>query len=177
MYSLHFKSVIEIYNGNPYILVSTERAAGLKKGWRKPMPVYTRINGQPETPWSINMMPIGDGSFYLYLHGDVRKSSHTAVGDEVEVEIQFDNEYKSGPTHPMPSYLREALDNNLKANQHWEKLILKNGITFFLPTYSKKTDYDYICTTQEKIKSTDEIQKNTPEIKWRSLNGRQTIRY
>ena len=45
------------------------------------------------------------------------------MGDEVEVEIQFDNEYKSGPTHPMPSYLREALDNNLKANQHWEKLI------------------------------------------------------
>jgi hypothetical protein len=24
------------------------------------------------------MMPVGDGSFYLYLHGDIRKASGTA---------------------------------------------------------------------------------------------------
>ena len=46
-------------------------------------------------------MPIGDGSFYLYLHGDVRKSSKTKVGDIVKVRVQFDHEYTNGPMHPM----------------------------------------------------------------------------
>ncbi|MET0356096.1 MAG: YdeI/OmpD-associated family protein [Cellvibrio sp.] len=123
MSGLHFTSVIKIYNGNPYILVTAEQATTLKKDWRKPMPVCIRINGQPKSPWHINMMPIGDGSFYLYLHGDVRKASKTAVDDEVEVEIKFDSKYKNGPMHPMPDYLREALDKNPSANEGWEKLI------------------------------------------------------
>ncbi len=45
------------------------------------------------------MMPIGDGSFYLYLHGSVRKASNTKVGDKVSVEIEFDSEYQNGPMH------------------------------------------------------------------------------
>jgi len=77
MLALHFKSEIKIYLGNPYILVSAARAKALKEGWKKPLPVLVRINGQPEKAWRINMMPIGNGSFYLYLHGDVRKASKT----------------------------------------------------------------------------------------------------
>ena len=68
MSGLRFKAVIEINNINPYVLVNAEQASHLKQGWRKPMPVCVRINGEPKTPWRINMMPIGDGSFYLYLH-------------------------------------------------------------------------------------------------------------
>jgi hypothetical protein len=43
----------------------------------------------------INMMPVGDGRFYLYPHGDVRKASGTAVGDRVRVEIAFDASYRN----------------------------------------------------------------------------------
>lgn len=43
------------------------------------------------------------GSFYLYLHGDVRKASTTKVGDRVHVEVSFDAEYRNGPMHPMPA--------------------------------------------------------------------------
>ena len=90
MPTLRFKSEIKIQNGNPYLLVSAARAALIKKGWRKPMPVLVRINGKPKAAWRINMMPIGDGRFYLYLHGDVRKASGTTVGDRVSAEVRFD---------------------------------------------------------------------------------------
>ena len=79
-----FTSVIKIRDGNPYILVGTVRAQAIKPGWRKPLPVLVRLNGKPAEPWRINMMPVGDGSFYLYLHGDVRKASSTKVNDQVE---------------------------------------------------------------------------------------------
>jgi len=87
---LRFRSTIEINGINPYVRVSPRHAAKLQTGWRKPLPVHIRINAQPKTPWPINLMPVGDGSFYLYLHGDVRKASGTKVGDMVTVEVEFD---------------------------------------------------------------------------------------
>lgn len=120
---MRFKATMQIYNGNPYMLVSAARAKALQEGWRKPMPVLVQINGKPDKPWRINMMPIGNGSFYLYLHGDVRKASKTKVGDHVTVDISFDEEYHSGPIHPMPSWFSEALNKNPKAKEAWGKLI------------------------------------------------------
>jgi hypothetical protein len=58
-----------IRNANPYILVSAVRANTIKSGWRKPIPVMVRVNGKPDRQWRINMMPVGNGDFYLYLHG------------------------------------------------------------------------------------------------------------
>lgn len=123
MNRMRFRSLIEINNINPYVLVSAGCAARIRKGWRKPLPVRVRVNGKPEKPWRINMMPIGDGSFYLYLHGDVRKASKTKVGDSVTVELEFDDEYKSGPAHPMPRSFSVALNRNRKARQTWNELI------------------------------------------------------
>ena len=81
-----FIAVIEIRGVNPFILVSAPRANDIKPGWRKPLPVLVRINGKPAKAWRINMMPVGNGSFYLYLHGDIRKASRNEVGDRVSVE-------------------------------------------------------------------------------------------
>ena len=120
---LRFTSLIKLREGNPYILVSLNRAKAIKPGWRKPLPVLVRINGKPAQPWRINMMPVGDGSFYLYLHGDVRKASGTKVGDRVAVELRFDAIYRNGPLHPMPSWFRQALRKNRKATKNWEALI------------------------------------------------------
>ena len=121
MTPLRFTSVIKIHDGNPFIQVSKARAAVLKSGWRKPLPVVVRINGAPKTAWRINMMPMGDGNFYLYLHGDVRKASGTKVGDRVEVG--FDSEYRGGPMHPMPTWFGSALSKNAKAQNAWDALI------------------------------------------------------
>ena len=123
MTSLRFRSRIEINNINPYVLVSAEDAARLKQDWRKPMPVRIRVNGKPQAPWRINMMPVGDGSFYLYLHAEVRKASVSKVGDVVELELEFDNDYRSGPAHPMPPAFSAALEKNPVAQQAWDALI------------------------------------------------------
>jgi hypothetical protein len=121
--SLRFRALIEIANINPYVLISARRAARLRKGWRKPLPVLVRVNGKPEKPWRINLMPVGDGSFYLYLHGQVRKASGTKVGDTVTVALGFDDKYRSGPAHPMPSWFSDALDRNETARRAWTELI------------------------------------------------------
>jgi Domain of unknown function (DUF1905)/Bacteriocin-protection, YdeI or OmpD-Associated len=123
MSSLRFRSRIEINNINPYVLIDAGRAARLKKGWRKPLPVRVRLNGKPEAPWRVNLMPVGDGSFYLYLHGAVRKASGTAVGDVVGIEVRFDDEYRSGPVHPMPPWFQDALASNEPAKHGWDALI------------------------------------------------------
>ncbi|HEX4646966.1 MAG TPA: DUF1905 domain-containing protein [Verrucomicrobiae bacterium] len=115
--------MIELNNINPYVLVGARRAARIRKDWRKPLPVRVRVNGKPERPWRINLMPVGDGSFYLYLHGDVRKVSSTKVGDTVTVELEFDDEYRSGPAHPMPLWFSDALNRNRNARQAWGKLV------------------------------------------------------
>src|SRR5712671_7241047 len=123
MAALRLKSIIKVRAPNPYILVTPAQAKAIKPGWRKPLPVLVRINGKPAEPWRINMMPVGDGAFYLYLHGNVRKASGTKVGDAVTVELEFDDEYKSGPAHPMPRWFAEALRTHPAAMQNWQALI------------------------------------------------------
>jgi|SRR5579859_4601896 len=120
---LRFTAVIRIRGINPYILVSALRANSIKPGWRKPLPVLVRINGKPEHAWRINMMPAGNGNFYLYLHGDVRKTSGTTVGNRVRVEVDFDASYRNGPQHPMPRWFKQALAGNPQAMQNWMALI------------------------------------------------------
>lgn len=123
MATLRFTGTIEILGINPYVLVSAARAATLKPGWRKPMPVLVRINGEPQQPWPINMMPVGNGSFYLYLHGDVRKASHTKVGDRVSAEVRFNPQYRNGPLHPLPRWFSSALRSEPTARAAWTALI------------------------------------------------------
>jgi len=118
-----FSAAIKIRGVNPFILVSASRANAIKPGWRKPLPVLVRINGKPTKAWRINMMPVGNGSFYLYLHGGIRKVSGTGVGDRVRVEIEFDASYKNGPQHPMPRWFKQALAENPQAMKNWIALI------------------------------------------------------
>src|SRR4029450_11575853 len=106
---LQFKATIEILGVNPYVLVNNERAIELKPGWRKPMPVLVKINDTPDNGHRINMVPKGDGSFYLYLNEIIRKASKTKVGDLVSVQVCFDEAYRSGPADPKPDWVPGAL--------------------------------------------------------------------
>lgn len=121
---LSFSAIMRIVNGNPYVYVSATRAKAIRPNWRRPLPVLIRINGEPkQRPWRINMMPVGKGDFYLYLHGDVRKASQTKVGARVRVEIEFDSAYRNGPMHPMPAWFRIPLSRDAKAKEAWDALI------------------------------------------------------
>ena len=68
------------------------------------------------------MVPKGNGDFYLYLHGSVRTASNTKVGDEVEVEILLDEDYRGGPQHEMPTQLRTFLNTHKQARSNWDDL-------------------------------------------------------
>jgi hypothetical protein len=114
-----FAAVIRTRGINPYVLVGAARATTIKSGWRKPMPVLVRVNGRPDHPWRTNMMPVGRGAFYLYLHGDIRRVSQTSVGDRVRIEIKFDASYRNGPQHSMPIWFRRGLMTNARAKENW----------------------------------------------------------
>jgi hypothetical protein len=120
---LRFSQGMKIRGVNPYLRVSAARAEALKPGWRKPLPVLVRINGKPADPWRINMMPAGDGSFYLYLHGEVRAASDCRVGDHVHAEVWFDEKYRNGPLHRMPAWFGKALRAQSRAAAGWQALI------------------------------------------------------
>ena len=119
---LAFRAQIRITGVNPYVLVSAARAARLKLGWRRPLPVLLKVNGGPRIPWRINLMPRGDGSFYLYLHGGVRVASKTKVGDTVSVEISFNAKYRGGPEQRIPEWFRKPLAAASKATAAWKAL-------------------------------------------------------
>lgn len=122
MKPLKFQAMMRIRGINPYVLVSRARATALRPGWRKPLPVLVRINGRPRVAWKINLMPAGDGSFYLYLHAEVRKASGTRVGDRVRVEVAFDPTYRGGPRRPMPTWFRTPLQRVAGALAAWRAL-------------------------------------------------------
>ena len=103
--------------------MNARQAKVLKPGWKRPLPVLAQINGKPDKPWRINLMPAGDGSFYLYLHGNVRKASQTKVGDRVKVALTFNAEYRNGPMDKMPAWFSSALKKNPTARKNWELLI------------------------------------------------------
>jgi hypothetical protein len=117
-----FKATIRIRGANPYILVSASHASAIRKGWRKALPVLLRINGRPEDLWRNNMMPVGDGGFYLYLHCNVRKASGPAVGDRVSAEVSFDIKYKGGPPRATPAWFRRALAGEPNSTENWKAL-------------------------------------------------------
>lgn len=121
-FTLEFSAAIEIVGVNPYVLVDDERARTLRPGWRRPMPVLVRINGRPDSPWRTNMMPVGNGEFYLYLHGGMRKSADVKVNDVVAISLSFDDSYRNGPLHETPDWFESALSSDATVLAHWEGL-------------------------------------------------------
>jgi Domain of unknown function (DUF1905)/Bacteriocin-protection, YdeI or OmpD-Associated len=119
---LRFRAAIEINGINPYVPVRSDQAKRLKNAWRRPMPVRVQINSKPDTPWRINLMPMGNGDFFLYLHEQVRKASNTRVGDVVTVTLEFDHDYRGGPAHPMPPWFGDELKRNPNAQKGWDNL-------------------------------------------------------
>ena len=122
MGSLRFKARMLLRGVNPYVEVSAARAERLQPGWRKPMPVEVRVDGEPKAWWRINLMPTGDGDFFLYLAGDVRQASQTQVGDQVQIELRFDPSYRNGPQHPILEGLRSGLARSPAARRHFDAL-------------------------------------------------------
>lgn len=119
---LRFRARIEIRGINPYVPVNAKQAARLRGNWRRPMPVRLQVNGKPDGFCRTNLMPVGDGSFFLYLNGPVRAESGSDVGDVVNIVVEFDDEYKGGPADPMPIWFGDELARNQRARKSWNEL-------------------------------------------------------
>lgn len=119
---MKFTARIELRGINPYVMVSEAQAQQIRPDWKRPIPVTVQVNGRPEPPARVNMMPAGDGSFLLYLDGAIRKASATAAGDTVEVSLAFDDSYRGGPAHAMPAEFAARLDANPVARARWDQL-------------------------------------------------------
>ena len=119
---MKFTARIELRGINPYVMVSEARAQQIRPDWKRPIPVTVQVNGQPEPPARVNMMPAGDGSFLLYLDGSIRKASGTKVGDTVDVTVAFDDRYRGGPAHAIPAEFAARLDANPVAKARWDQL-------------------------------------------------------
>ena len=143
---LRFRAPIALNGINPYVLVRADQAARLKPEWRKPLPVLVQINGKPDKPWRINLMPAGDGRFFLYLHETVRKASATKVGDIVQVALDFDADYRGGAADPMPRWFSRALNRTPAAKRGWAALP---------PSRQKE-----ILRTFGRLKSTEARERN-----------------
>jgi hypothetical protein len=116
-----WRAQIEQRGVNPFVRVSAARAQRIRAGVRRPIPVRFQLNGRPEPPARVNLVPGGGGAYLLYLNGIVRKASSTAVGDRVVVSVEFDASYRAGPTHPMPPLFRRGLAGHEAARRHWEE--------------------------------------------------------
>ncbi|HEV2230710.1 MAG TPA: YdeI/OmpD-associated family protein [Thermoplasmata archaeon] len=119
---VEFSSRIQLRGVNPFILVSRRRAHSIRPSWRRPLPVVVRMNGRATPVWRTSLMPAGDGNFYLYLHGALRKATESAVGDRVRVELRFDPTYRGGPQQPMPRWFAAALRGDRRAAAGWNAL-------------------------------------------------------
>lgn len=150
---------IRIIGVNPYVLVTANKAAALKPDWRKPMPVSLQINGDESLEWRTNMMPTGEGTFCLYLHGEMRKASKTEVGDTVTVKVWFNETYRNGPQDPIPDWFRKPLAKSPTATANWEKLT---------PSRQKE-----ILRYLANLKSDEAKQRNLARL-MRSLGGEPT---
>jgi hypothetical protein len=142
---LEVTALIELTGANPYVRVGADEAEKLAPGRRRSMPVVLRINGAPRL-WQTNLMPVGAGGFNLYLHGEMRKASRTAVGHTVTLEVWFDDAYVNGPQHPVPAWFRAALESDGAAHGNWERL----------PPSRQKELLRYF----DRLKSAEAIERN-----------------
>jgi hypothetical protein len=120
---LRIRSRIEIIGANPYVLIDARGVSRLKQDWRGPMPVTFQVNDARSETWRVNLMPVGDGTFRLYLNGEIRRAAHSGPGDIVTLDVQFDDQYKGGPLHAMPSWFGDELKRHPLARRGWESLI------------------------------------------------------
>jgi hypothetical protein len=86
------------------------------------MPVCFWLNAKSDKVWRVNLMPVRDWRFRLYLNMNVRRASNLRVGDLLDIQVRFDEEYRGGPLHSMPAWFSKDLFSNPLAKKGWDQL-------------------------------------------------------
>lgn len=111
--TMSFSAKIKKKGINPYVVVPKQESERFKK--RGYIPVKGRVNN---TPFQSTLVPVGEGKYWLYINGEMRKVSGVGVGDNVRISISLASPRKV----PVPNALRKALNKRAKAKIAWERL-------------------------------------------------------
>lgn len=113
-----FNAKLKIIVGNPFVYLPTEvlenifRQANKRKGH---IPVKGEINGKSFQQTLVKY----SGDWRLYINMVMLKNSPKRIGEEIQVEIEFDPSDRTIEPHPKWS---KALSDNKDANEVFEKL-------------------------------------------------------
>lgn len=104
---------------NPYVSVPPDvldsifEQAGKARG---PIPVRGMVNGKPFTQTLVRFQ----GAWRLYINGIMREAAGIDVGDQADIQVEFDPAPRVEPVHPK---LAEAFVKNKAAKSAFENLI------------------------------------------------------
>ena len=113
-----FKATLELIVGNPFVYLPAEilenifLQANKRKGH---IPVKGTMNGKPFQQTLVKY----SGDWRLYINLVMLENSPKRIGEEIEVEIEFDPSDRT--IQPHPKWIK-ALANNKEANGVFEKL-------------------------------------------------------
>lgn len=114
--------------------------AGRSKG---PIPVCGTVNGAG----FIQTLVKYQGAWRLYINAEMLKASETALGETVDIEIEFDSRPRDTP---MPPTLAKALKKDKTAKAAFERL-----------SVSRQKE---ICRYINYLKSEDAVNRNVERI-------------
>ena len=109
-----FYATIAIIGINPYVEIPPDVSRAFGK--RANIPIQGSLNG---VPIQGTLVPVGGGRHRLYINGDMRKKTGTAVGDEIVLSLEFDERPHD---LPVPTLFQAALDANPEARASFERL-------------------------------------------------------
>lgn len=104
---------------NPYVSVPQDvldnifEQAGKARG---PIPVRGLVNGKPFTQTLVRYQ----GAWRLYINGIMREAARIYVGDQADIQLEFDPTPRVDPVHPK---FAKALAKNKTAKSAFENLI------------------------------------------------------
>ncbi|OGO32575.1 MAG: hypothetical protein A2Z29_04210 [Chloroflexi bacterium RBG_16_56_11] len=109
-----FRAKIGIAGINPYVDVPARVSRAFAR--RGPVPVKGALNGHPI---QATLVPTGGGRHRLYINIYMRKATGVKVGDEIRLELEYDDRPRE---LPVPKTLKEALERNRKAGEVFARL-------------------------------------------------------
>lgn len=107
-----FSAVIYKLGINPCVDIPAQVSQAF--GRKGPIPVRGLLN---QVPIRATLVPTGQDRYRLFINGEMRKQAQVEVGDEVQIELEFD---EAPRTIPMPEAFVQALAHNPAARAAFE---------------------------------------------------------
>ena len=131
-----FSATIHKIGINPYVSLPEDVLNALFKQANKskgPITVRGKIDGKP----FMQTLVKHQGAWRLYINGEMRKAVGVDVGDQVQIQIEYD---PAPRIEEMPPKFRDALSEHVAAKAAFEKLTLSRQKEMLRYLNSMKTE-------------------------------------